>query len=909
MAKDKKSRLAEIYKAEKKKGGGVFSTLGKRGLEKFDPRQIFNQTGFLAAVLPSLFKAYTVPTASSLAPVNPLEPSAIKENLKAKESTKPSPLIDIKLDVLINETSDLKTHAKISAKNSLVLPYLARDMNVTRINIQKLVKLMGGTASKGSDAFFKLAGEREALYESQFKREKSSQIMPGTTPVKKEETGGLFGGIFSLLGKGISGAGSLLTGLLPSLSGFFGTLIKAIIGAGIFGLIFKNLDEDTKQKIRDFLKDMLIGAFNAIESGFKELKTLLIDSEVIKSLQSAVKSMIDAVVESFKVALGTEIETPLGKFNLGSILAATVGALATFQLALGAATAALGGLLIPGKTPPIPPNIPTGQTKPTTPPSSSPKTLGSVLRSAIPFILNPAVLATLGVAGVASLISYLVKNDAMSGKEGEETITGSAQAEQEPGTVTMSPEETPVVPKNTTTGLGTNQDEAEKQKRIGPKGERLVMQNGVPGYMKKGTGRSAGVKFTPLEGEDLINYYSNEIKRVQELSGGETLTVSQLNNLSFAKIEGGKTAIERYTKEKNIISPTPALQTTATQASVRAVDNATVQSTTPAAPTPALQTTATQASVRAIDNAAAQSTTPTKELRFPPYGRETIVIRALEEEGITDEKTQLAVLGNIKKETGDFVPKSEDLHFNTIDRIRTVFPTVTKNMSDEQLKPYLQNPQGLAELVYSGKMGNKEPGDGYKYRGRGFIQLTGKDNYVKMSKALGIDLINNPDLANDLPIAAKIAAKYMTNSNLKNQIFQSQEEANRAVTQAVGGPRLNLDKGIGAELLVKVNDYTRTTPTLAAAPGTVSTLAAAPVPLPDTMKTIIKSEAGKLNAATIEIAQARLQIGNAPIIVSPPAVNVQAPQIQAGGGGGMLAASSVVDTEFMKLLVGRTVTI
>ena len=55
---DKQSRLAEIYKAEKERGGGVLSTLGKRAKEKFDPRQMFNQKGFAAAALPSLFKSY-----------------------------------------------------------------------------------------------------------------------------------------------------------------------------------------------------------------------------------------------------------------------------------------------------------------------------------------------------------------------------------------------------------------------------------------------------------------------------------------------------------------------------------------------------------------------------------------------------------------------------------------------------------------------------------------------------------------------------------------------------------------------------------------------------------------------------------------------------------------------------------
>src|SRR5690606_24265284 len=52
------------------------------------------------------------------------------------------------------------------------------------------------------------------------------------------------------------------------------------------------------------------------------------------------------------------------------------------------------------------------------------------------------------------------------------------------------------------------------------------------------------------------------------------------------------------------------------------------------------------------------------------------------------------------------------------------------------------------------------PGDGYKYRGRGFIQLTGRANYAAAGAYLGIDLVNNPDLASDPDIAAAIALWY-----------------------------------------------------------------------------------------------------------------------------------------------------
>lgn len=60
-------------------------------------------------------------------------------------------------------------------------------------------------------------------------------------------------------------------------------------------------------------------------------------------------------------------------------------------------------------------------------------------------------------------------------------------------------------------------------------------------------------------------------------------------------------------------------------------------------------------------------------------------------------------------------------------------------------------------------LGNTRAGDGYKYRGRGFIQLTGRDNYTRAGRALGIDLVNKPDLAANPKIAAQIAVWFWKN--------------------------------------------------------------------------------------------------------------------------------------------------
>lgn len=88
-------------------------------------------------------------------------------------------------------------------------------------------------------------------------------------------------------------------------------------------------------------------------------------------------------------------------------------------------------------------------------------------------------------------------------------------------------------------------------------------------------------------------------------------------------------------------------------------------------------------------------------------------------------------------------------------------------------------------------LGNKEPGDGYKFRGRGYIQLTGRSNYEQAGKYLGIDLINNPDLAADPDVAALVALWYWRVA--RKSIPRHAREGNiRAVTKLINGGEIGL---------------------------------------------------------------------------------------------------------------------
>lgn len=120
------------------------------------------------------------------------------------------------------------------------------------------------------------------------------------------------------------------------------------------------------------------------------------------------------------------------------------------------------------------------------------------------------------------------------------------------------------------------------------------------------------------------------------------------------------------------------------------------------------------------------------------------------------------VLATAYHETGGKMqPVNENLNYTSAARIRQVWPK--RFTSTAAAIPYVRNPQGLANRVYADRMGNgpEASGDGWRYRGRALPQLTGEDNYRKASKLVGVDLVTDPDAANDSDISAHILIEGM----------------------------------------------------------------------------------------------------------------------------------------------------
>jgi len=280
-------------------------------------------------------------------------------------------------------------------------------------------------------------------------------------------------------------------------------------------------------------------------------------------------------------------------------------------------------------------------------------------------------------------------------------------------------------------------------------------------------------------------------------------------------------------------APTPSV-TTSTGAAVTTESGATLktgaQETEEAAAKP-IPTTTDKTPPPAPAAAPVSKPTVSGKQEAPKGGVIDIIKSAMESLGITNVFAKAALLANIQKESG-FKPTSENLDAyskTSNERIRKIFTTRVSNLSDDELTNIKKDPVAFGDLIYGMNtklgqgMGNTKPGDGYKYRGRGFIQITGKNNYAYYGKIVGEDLISDPDKANDPFVAAKIAAAFVL-KGLKNKInsFSSIGEANRAVTQTIGGSALNLDAGYGAEILSKVGNYAgqfinEASPTVAAA--------------------------------------------------------------------------------------------
>ncbi len=151
-------------------------------------------------------------------------------------------------------------------------------------------------------------------------------------------------------------------------------------------------------------------------------------------------------------------------------------------------------------------------------------------------------------------------------------------------------------------------------------------------------------------------------------------------------------------------------------------------------------------------------------------------------------------LAQCAHESAEFKAREENLNYSA-DGLKNTF---TKYFPDNLADSYARQPEKIASRVYGGRMGNgDETGkDGYKYRGRGYIQLTGKDNYSKFAQNVSDDILNNPDLvASKYPL---LSAAWFWNTRSLNQLADegASDEVVTKITRKVNGGVRGLDDRI-----------------------------------------------------------------------------------------------------------------
>ena len=130
------------------------------------------------------------------------------------------------------------------------------------------------------------------------------------------------------------------------------------------------------------------------------------------------------------------------------------------------------------------------------------------------------------------------------------------------------------------------------------------------------------------------------------------------------------------------------------------------------------------------------------------------------EYGLSEKRLRLEYfLAQIAHETGGLTRSVENLNY-TAKRITEIWPTRFATLVSAE--PFANNPEKLANKVYADRMGNGPPesGDGYRYRGRGYIQITGKDGYRQTGLRAGLDLLEKPERAIATEQALRVACAF-----------------------------------------------------------------------------------------------------------------------------------------------------
>lgn len=157
---------------------------------------------------------------------------------------------------------------------------------------------------------------------------------------------------------------------------------------------------------------------------------------------------------------------------------------------------------------------------------------------------------------------------------------------------------------------------------------------------------------------------------------------------------------------------------------------------------------------------------------------------AMDERDILTPARVAAFLAQLAHESVELTRLEENLTYSSPERLMQVWPK--RFPTADSAKPYVKSPEKLANFVYANRNGNNDEasGDGWRFRGRGPIQLTGRRNYRDAGFALNIELETHPEAVLSPTVGARVAAWYWSQRNLNAQADAGNITA---ITKAING--------------------------------------------------------------------------------------------------------------------------
>lgn len=176
--------------------------------------------------------------------------------------------------------------------------------------------------------------------------------------------------------------------------------------------------------------------------------------------------------------------------------------------------------------------------------------------------------------------------------------------------------------------------------------------------------------------------------------------------------------------------------------------------------------------------------------------------------GINTPQQQAAFIGQCGHESGNFTKLEENLNYSA-DRLMVIWPKRFPTINIAQ--PYHRNPRKIANKVYANRMGNRDEAsdDGWRFRGSGWLQLTGHDNFYHAGKALGVDLVMKPDLVRTPEYAAQTAGWFWATHNC-NQLAAAGDW--NGLTKKINGGTIGINDRIHhTQMALAIMDHSSVT--------------------------------------------------------------------------------------------------